>query len=79
MAEETFTTGAVVPRSGIYSVAHAAHHLPQEIILLSGEAFPRCAKCSDKVRFALIRAARRVFHYNPMKVYELPCLEEGTE
>src|ERR1051326_7957417 len=47
---ETFTTGAVVPASGIYSVSHGAHRLFSEVALFKGEFFPKCERCSNVVK-----------------------------
>jgi hypothetical protein len=44
-------TGAIIPESGIYRVAHSAHRLPHEVTLLKGETFPKCQKCADAVTF----------------------------
>jgi len=56
MSGGLFNTGAVIPASGIYRVAHSAHRLPHEVTLLKGETFPKCQKCADAVTFKLIRA-----------------------
>src|SRR5262249_9445462 len=48
-------TGAPVPRSGIYSVRHSEHRLPEEVTLLRGEEFPRCAGCESPFLFRLRR------------------------
>ena len=55
---EEFATGASVPASGIYLVAHASHRLAAEVGLFKGETFPRCGRCSEIVHFRLVR----VFH-----------------
>jgi hypothetical protein len=52
---ESFSTGELVPASGIYSVAHAPHRLFAEVAMFKGEVFPRCASCSDLVTFRLLR------------------------
>ena len=71
-----FTTGESVAESGIYSVHHP-HSLPLQVTLLAGQLFPRCSKCSDKVRFQLARAnpeldVRKDFR---IQLYELPEVE----
>lgn len=73
---DQFETGSVIPESGTYRVIHAAHRLPAEVTLVKGEKFPRCAKCADAVRFALIQATPGKFIYQPMAIYELPVLDE---
>jgi len=52
---ESFATGGVVPASGIYAVTHAAHRLFAEVAMFKGEAFPKCARCSDAVIFRKVR------------------------
>lgn len=52
---ESYSTGGVVPASGIYSVTHAAHRLFAEVAMFKGEAFPKCARCSDAVIFYKVR------------------------
>jgi hypothetical protein len=55
---EQFATGATVPASGIYLVAHAPHRLSDEVALFKGEIFPKCGRCSEAVKFRMVR----VFH-----------------
>jgi len=69
-------TGEVVPTTGIYAVYHAEHRLPHEVILVGGDKFPRCSKCGSSVRFGLVRMARAEFEYYPVRVYELPDLDD---
>lgn len=71
-----FATGSVIPASGIYSVSHPPHKLPNEIILIKNEQFPRCAKCDVPVTFMLIRAVHSA--YQPVHVYELPVLDDDA-
>ena len=52
---ESYSTGEAVPASGIYSVTHAAHRLFAEVAMFKGEAFPKCAGCSDAVIFNKLR------------------------
>lgn len=71
-------TGAVVPRSGIYSTRHSVHRLPREVTLLQGEQFPRCAGCESAVFFRLRRELPDAgswlrFHVH---LYQLPVLDE---
>jgi hypothetical protein len=47
-------SGKSVPRSGTYSFFHT-HSADREIKLLKGRIFPFCSKCSDLVRFVLLR------------------------
>ena len=71
-----FKTGQIVPESGIYRVVHAGHRLPHEVTLLKGEAFPRCAKCADKVEFEAVSLAPSLPEkHGRIVLYELPELE----
>lgn len=69
-------TGATVPTMGIYSVCHTEHRLPHEVILVGGDYFPRCSKCGVAVTFLLVREARAGFTHHPVRVYELPDLDD---
>jgi hypothetical protein len=69
-------TGDTVPTTGIYSVYHSEHRLPHEVILVGGDTFPRCCKCGTAVTFALEREARAGFEHHPVRVYELPDLDD---
>jgi hypothetical protein len=73
-----YETGMVVPETGVYRVAHAAHRLPHQAVLLRAERFPRCAICGDAVLFELAYAAPDLFTGPPYKVYELPVIEEDA-
>lgn len=64
----------------MYRVAHGSHRLPHEALLLAGEVFPRCARCSDQVEFELLSAmpdldlkSRHI-----VRLYELPVLDEAS-
>jgi hypothetical protein len=74
--QPTFRTGAQIPESGIYRVIHKAHRLPHEVTLVWGQAFPRCAKCRDAVKFELIRAAE-LLNEHAFRVYLYELDEEG--
>lgn len=65
-----------MPTTGIYRVIHAEHRLPHEVILVAGEQFPRCSKCGALVSFELMREAHAGFEYNPVRLYELPDLDD---
>jgi hypothetical protein len=71
-------TGAIVPETGIYRVAHSDHHLPREVVLLKDEHFPRCQKCKRPVLFELIHAAGDIFGQHIFRIYELPEIEESA-
>jgi hypothetical protein len=73
-----FETGAIVPETGIYRVTHTPHRLPHEVVILKGEHFPRCAKCTTSVLFDLVHAAPDLFQHTVYRLYELPVTEEDT-
>lgn len=50
-------TGQEVPNSGIYRVLHSQHRLPEEVVLIAGNKFPRCGKCANAVKFELAKPA----------------------
>jgi len=81
MAGKAFNSGAKVPTSGIYSVAHLQHRLPHEVTLIKGETFPTCSKCQAVVRFKLVYAAPRIDEPGAFRVtlYNLPVMEEEEE
>ncbi|HYX52715.1 MAG TPA: hypothetical protein VE783_04640 [Candidatus Limnocylindrales bacterium] len=57
-----FTAGDLVRETGIYEVVHdAAHRVAHEVVMLSGDAFPPCDTCEQKVRFRLVRTAPYIF------------------
>ena len=65
-----YQPGEEVPKSGIYRVTHYRHHHDHEVTCISGELFPECLQCKDKVRFALVIAAHAIerhmhFHDGP--------------
>lgn len=74
-----YSTGEAVPVSGIYNVVHSEHRVPHEVILISGDRFPRCSKCDRLVKFELLREARAGFQYYPVRVYELPVLDDDEK
>jgi hypothetical protein len=54
--------GEVVRQSGIYEVIHDRNHREaHEVVMISGEYFPDCDTCKEKVRFRLIRTAPYIF------------------
>lgn len=54
--------GDVVHQSGIYEVVHDhGHRETHEVVMISGEHFPDCETCGEKVRFGLIRTAPYIF------------------
>ncbi|HEY7406042.1 MAG TPA: hypothetical protein VIB39_21125 [Candidatus Angelobacter sp.] len=70
------STDDVVPATGIYVVHHAEHRLPHEVILVGGDRFPRCSKCRTAVTFSLIHEAHAGSEYHPVRIYELPDLDD---
>lgn len=54
--------GDVVRQSGIYEVIHdRGHREAHEVVMISGDRFPDCETCQEKVRFRLIRTAPYIF------------------
>jgi CheY-like chemotaxis protein len=51
-----YNSGQVVPRDGIYRVAHHKHRNPHEAVLTRGMRFPSCKVCGEQVRFEPISA-----------------------
>jgi hypothetical protein len=57
-----YRCGEVVRQSGIYEVIHDREHREaHEVVMISGEHFPDCETCKEKVRFRLIRTAPYIF------------------
>jgi len=57
-----YRSGEVVRQSGIYEVVHDRNHRdPHEVVMISGEQFPDCETCKEKVRFRLVRTAPYIF------------------
>jgi hypothetical protein len=55
-------SGEVVRQSGIYEVIHDREHREaHEVVMISGENFPDCETCKEKVRFRSIRTAPYIF------------------
>lgn len=74
-SEEVLKTGAVAPETGIYRVVHTGHRLPHEVVILQGQRFPRCSKCTSSVLFELAHAAPDLFQSCICRIYELPVVE----
>jgi len=54
--------GDTVRQSGIYEVVHdREHRTSHEVVMVSGDQFPPCETCRDRVRFKLVRAATYIF------------------
>jgi hypothetical protein len=70
----SFAVGETIVRSGIYRVAHTGHRVSHYVILLSGDSFPRCARCGDQVRFELFQATTDLKSDPDFRVrlYEIP-------
>lgn len=77
-----FETGNVVLASGIYAVQHSAHHLAEKAALFKDEIFPRCSRCSEAVRFRVIKTFPTLDSgkYLDLRtpINELPVLDEET-
>ena len=46
-----FKTEQIVPESGTYTVTHSEHRLPNDVMLLKDQHFPRCAQCRVHVMY----------------------------
>lgn len=58
----TYSAGQPVVETGIYEVLHDhAHRTAHEVVMLSGNAFPPCDTCAERVRFRLVRTAPYIF------------------
>lgn len=70
--ERQYTPGEVVPRTGIYKVFHDHHRLMHEATFIEETLFPRCKKCTDAVRFVLVRPihARYVLPFRSTELLE---------
>lgn len=66
--------GEPILRSGIYQVFHAGHRAAHNVVLVSGERFPRCARCGSDVRFRLVQATSDIRNDADFRVqlYEIP-------
>jgi CheY-like chemotaxis protein len=51
-----YSSGQVVPRDGIYRIAHHRHRDSHEAVLTRGMRFPSCKVCGQQVRFAPVTA-----------------------
>jgi len=57
-----YRPGDTVRQSGIYEVVHdREHRSSHEVVMVSGDKFPPCETCSDRVRFKLVRGATYIF------------------
>lgn len=76
-SEEIFRTGELAPETGIYRVVHTGHRLPHEVVILKGQRFPRCSKCTSSVLFELAHAAPDLFQSSICRIYALPVVEQS--
>jgi hypothetical protein len=61
-ASRRYTAGDTVRQSGIYEVIHDRDHREaHEVVMISGELFPDCETCKEKVHFRLVRTAPYIF------------------
>ncbi len=57
-----YRSGEAVRQSGIYEVIHdREHRQAHEVVMISGDSFPDCDTCKEKVRFRLVRTAPYIF------------------
>jgi hypothetical protein len=57
MLNKPFNPGDIAVESGVYRVSHTQHRLPHEVVILRGDRFPRCTKCTGAVSFELFYSA----------------------
>lgn len=70
-----FRVGETIQETGIYRVFHCRHRVSHEVTLLSGERFPRCSVCGDKVHFELLRCVAEMISDGLLwgvHLYEIP-------
>jgi hypothetical protein len=48
-------TGAIVRRTGVYSVIHRAHRPTHQVVIQQGEVFPVCRTCGVAVEFEFVQ------------------------
>lgn len=61
-SNKRYRTGDTVRQSGIYEVIHdRSHREAHEVVMISGERFPDCETCKEKVRLRLVRTAPYIF------------------
>jgi hypothetical protein len=61
-SSKRYRAGDTVRQSGIYEVIHdRSHREAHEVVMISGEHFPDCDTCKEKVRFRLVRTAPYIF------------------
>ena len=57
--------GSTVPKSGVYIAIHDGGHGEGDVTCLSGDRFPACNRCGDRVRFKAKSVARYISrHYD---------------
>ena len=72
-------TGQEVAKSGVYRVVHREHRLPSEVVLIAGNKFPRCGKCSRSVKFEFERAAPSYVSRTNVIVHELSARQRDEQ
>jgi hypothetical protein len=57
-----YSAGQPVVETGIYEVIHdREHRTTHEVVMLSGDSFPPCDTCAERVRFRQVRTAPYIF------------------
>jgi hypothetical protein len=65
---DALKAGAMVKKSGVYSVRHDEDHVAaHEVTCVAGKPFPNCGECGDKVQFLLVRGAMHVTRHEQFK------------
>lgn len=70
----TSRVGEPIVHTGIYRALHAGYRVSHYVVLLSGQNFPRCARCGDEVQFQLFEATSEIQNDPGFRVhlYEIP-------
>ncbi len=70
----TYHVGEPIVHTGIYRVLHRGHRATHKVVLLSGQNFPRCARCGQNVQFQLFQATPHIRNDRDFRValYEIP-------
>ncbi len=72
--DPTYHVGEAIVHPGIYRVLHRGHRDSHTVVLLSGQHFPRCARCGQDVQFQLVEATPHIKNDSDFRVhlYEIP-------
>ena len=74
-----YSTNQEIPDDGVYHVHHEEHRLIRSVVLLKGDKFPRCARCSQPATFELIFGVSPHEPKKHIRVSELPLAGDAAE